>query len=195
MAKGKSFEIEVRNLLTQSIRHGDLPFDPRLVKIFHRKGYYSRDRQKDIVTDVSVELFRQSAPTYFFVWIWECKDYTSSVPVDDLEEFHSKLEQIGADRTKGTVVTRVGFESGAIEYARSKGIGLARVIQHRRLAHVLETSNDISRMQLVTATLLAGRPPLGLEFGALTTDGQPQFLLTHLVSAELRHAIGPDALT
>jgi hypothetical protein len=39
------------------------------------------------------------------VWVFECKDYTGRVPVDDGEEFHAKLQQSGEDNTKGTFVT------------------------------------------------------------------------------------------
>ena len=49
--------------------------------------------------------------------------------MDELEEFHAKLSQIGGDNTKGTVITSKGaFQAGAVRYAKAKGIGLARLL-------------------------------------------------------------------
>ncbi len=46
----------------------------------------------------SLELFVQGNTVPSIIWIWECKDYTSSsIPVDDIEEFHSKLDKSEAD--------------------------------------------------------------------------------------------------
>ncbi|MBA7661617.1 hypothetical protein ES703_69637 [subsurface metagenome] len=53
----------------------------------------------------------------------ECKCYNHAVGVDDVEEFFSKLDDIGAH--KGIMVTRVGYQDGAIKTARGRGIALA----------------------------------------------------------------------
>jgi hypothetical protein len=53
----------------------------------------------------------------------ECKHYKKKVPVDDVEEFHSKIDDIGAH--KGIVITTVGFQVGAIKTAKARGIALA----------------------------------------------------------------------
>ena len=45
------------------------------------------------------------------------------VPVNDVEEFHSKLDDIGAH--KGIIVTTVGFQRGAVQTAKARGIALA----------------------------------------------------------------------
>ena len=54
------------------------------------------------------------------------RNYSHGVPVDDVGEFHAKLDQADADRTKGRMITPIGYEKGAFEYARSKGISLWR---------------------------------------------------------------------
>lgn len=53
----------------------------------------------------------------------ECKHYKNKVSVDDVEEFHSKLDDIGAH--KGIMVTTVGFQAGARKAAIGRGIALA----------------------------------------------------------------------
>jgi predicted helicase len=53
----------------------------------------------------------------------ECKNYKSKVPVDDVEEFHSKLDDI--DAQKGILITTIGFQSGAVKAAKCSRIALA----------------------------------------------------------------------
>jgi predicted helicase len=53
----------------------------------------------------------------------ECKHYKHRVPVDDVEEFHSKIDDIGAQ--KGILITTVGFQSGALKAAKGRRIALA----------------------------------------------------------------------
>ena len=57
------------------------------------------------------------------LFLVECKCYGHSVPVDDVEEFHSKIDDIGAH--KGIMVTTVGFQEGTVKTARGRGIALA----------------------------------------------------------------------
>lgn len=54
--------------------------------------------------------------------IVECKCYSKRVGVADVEEFHSKLDDIGAH--KGIMITTIGFEAGAKKAAEGRGIGL-----------------------------------------------------------------------
>jgi hypothetical protein len=107
--------------------------NPHCVKVYRKKKYYSKDRDNEIIFDVVVEAFTGSdLPS--LIWIWECKDYPRrKVSVDEIEEFVSKLQQIGIGSVKGTVVTRIGFEAGAVTYAKSQRIGLA-VLQKELVA-------------------------------------------------------------
>lgn len=97
-----------------------------LCKLFRRKGYYSRDRKTEIIFDVSIELFLPGATDYSILFLIECKNYTHPVPVDDVEEFFAKVEQVGAANTKAVMASTASFQSGAREYAKSKGMGLLR---------------------------------------------------------------------
>jgi len=93
-------------------------------KVYLYKKYYSLDRQDYITVDIAIEKYVEDK--LFGIIIIECKDYKNSLSVDDVEEFHSKLQQIGADNTKGVIVTSNGmFQKSAIRYAISKGISLA----------------------------------------------------------------------
>jgi hypothetical protein len=128
MNKGLVYEYKVLEIVAQKINSGHFGLVPSQVKIGHKPSYYSRDREKNIIFDVSIEVFMLDADDPYFVWIWECKNYNKKVPVDDVEEFHSKLAQIGVNRTKGSIITPKGFDEGAFNFARSKGIGLWRYV-------------------------------------------------------------------
>lgn len=75
----------------------------------------SRERQVDISL--------RFKNTYYshFVAI-ECKDFQSAVPISAVEAFKTKLEDISAD--KGVMVSRNGFQQGAIDTAKAYGIEL-----------------------------------------------------------------------
>lgn len=118
--------------LREALRAGQLWAAPQYGRIFRKKGYYSKDRQADIVTDVSIELFLPHQQHPSLLWIFECKDYAGSVGVDDLEEFHSKLQQIGANNTKGTFVTSGALQRSALAFAFSTGIGIIRAVPKGR---------------------------------------------------------------
>lgn len=173
MAKGTRYELRVKALVEADIANGNFGIDPKLANVRHKPSYYSQDRKKDIIFDVSIELFRKGVAVPYWIWIWECKDYSHAVPVDDVEEFHSKLDQVGADRTKGTMITPIGFDAGGVEFARTHGIGLWRWIP-RGSPCILMESRGLSVSELVMLGLTeceTSNLPPGPELYALTTEG------------------------
>lgn len=90
------------------------------VTVHHQRMYTGRISQRDIKVDVSFNYTIAGADLLFLV---ECKCYAHSVTVDEVEEFHSKIDDIGAH--KGIMVTTVGFQEGAVKTARGRGIALA----------------------------------------------------------------------
>ena len=143
-AKGDAFEARVYDALADELRNERLCVAPQHAKIFRKKAYYSRDRQAEITTDVSIEVFLPARKRPTLVWVFECKDYTGSVPVDDIEEFHAKLQQIGEDNTKGTFVTSGALQKGARAYADSKRIGVVRLLPSDQIIVVLEFTTAAS---------------------------------------------------
>src|ERR687884_980002 len=107
---GEQFELDVYKAVEEILYAEKLGIVPSCCKLFHHKGYYSKDRDSEIITDISIEIYMPNASMPHIIWVWECKDYAEPAPVRVAEEFHSKLEQIGADRTKGTLVTKNGFQ-------------------------------------------------------------------------------------
>jgi hypothetical protein len=136
--KGLAFENRVYAALSGLLENDRLGASPKHAKVFKNKGYYSRDRNSEIATDVSIEVFIPDRDRPTIIWVFECKDYKGAIPVSDLEEFHSKLNQIGADNTKGTMVTSGALQSGALAFARSNGIGVIRLLPDDQIEHVME---------------------------------------------------------
>jgi Restriction endonuclease len=195
MGKGLVYERKVLNLVVNSLNAGDLGIVPAQAEVKHEPRYYSSARNKEIKFDVSIEVFRKGATIPYLVWVWECKNYTKKVPVDDVEEFHAKLNQIGANRTKGTLITPSGFDESTLQFARSEGIGLWRWIPESTPIIDLEartTSHDLFGDQDVvdglTATSIAYARFPGTGYG-MTCNGQLVTDCHKLFKAELADSL------
>ena len=135
--KGNTFEDEVFALVRSELVAERLGMLLTAARVFKGKGYYSRDRESDIIIDVSIEVWLPNAENWSLLWACECKDYSRSVPVDDLEEFKSKLDQITGANRKGAVAVRGALQAGALKYARANGIAVIRVLPDRQVEHLI----------------------------------------------------------
>lgn len=124
--KGDILEKSIFDLFASLIESGQFWGSPSTSKVFHKKGYYSKDREKDIIFDVSVEFHLPGAEKYSLVTLIECKNYSHSVPVDDVEEFYAKVQQVAPANVKAVLASNAAFQDGAVRYAKSKGIALLR---------------------------------------------------------------------
>jgi|SRR6267143_4104141 len=142
--RGDTFEQRVFDALTEELSNERLCASPKHAKIYRKKAYHSRDRGSDIITDVSIEVFlpNRSRPT--LIWIFECKDYSGSIPIDDVEEFHAKIQQISEDNTKGTIVTSGALQRAARSYAQAKGIGIIRLLPNNQIDVFMELMSAAS---------------------------------------------------
>jgi hypothetical protein len=165
--------LEIKKFLEYVLYQGELGLSQDLARVFHKKSYYSRDRDSQIIFDVVLELRRKGASSPFLIWVWECKDYKKLVPVDDIEEFHSKLEQIGVHKTKGTVASRNGFQKSAIAIARAKGIGLLRLLLNGTVIRLLESIRHITSESIEYCLSQPETYKLASMVYAITSLGQP----------------------
>ncbi|UJB19194.1 MULTISPECIES: restriction endonuclease [Lysobacter] len=136
-AKGTAFEDRVHAALAKELANGRLGLNPSTATLHKQKGYYSRDRESHIVLDVSIEVWLPSAPNWSMLWACECKDYSKSIPVDDIEEFKAKLDQISGANRKGVIATTSSLQSSALKYATAQGIGVVRLLPSNQVEHVL----------------------------------------------------------
>ncbi|MCR0206613.1 restriction endonuclease [[Clostridium] innocuum] len=140
---GEGLEKDVYEKIVSLVNSNLFMLADPYVKVYMKKKYYSRERGDNIEFDVVVEKYlvnpddKPDAYPALRVII-ECKDYKGSIPVDDVEEFFAKLQQIGAANTKGMIITRdANFQKGALKYAEAKGIALARLLPENQLIYAL----------------------------------------------------------
>lgn len=125
--KGDKFEEKILNHFKREISAGRFLARPDWCRIFWKKGYYSDRRKDDIKFDISVEIGPPDAAGYSILYLIECKDYeTRQVPINDVEEFHAKIQQVAGVNVKGVMVSSKALQSSALEYAKSTGIGVLR---------------------------------------------------------------------
>ncbi|MGI6572591.1 MAG: restriction endonuclease [Fermentimonas sp.] len=147
--KGNAFEDKVYGHITNELRNDRLHISGKRSHAYQKKGYYSRDRESEIITDISIETFLPDASDFSLLTIIECKDYGSPIPVDEIEEFHSKVQQIAGDNVKAIFATTAALQSGALTYAKSKKIGVIRYLpdnQVKWMIHFL-TSSSLSKQE------------------------------------------------
>ena len=142
ISKGDKFENEVFTSLSCELNNERLGILPSSAKAYQKKGYYSRDREQEIIVDISIEIWPPNADEYSFLLICECKHYRKNIPVDDVEEFKAKLDQIGGKNIKGIFATRDGFSSGAYTYAKNNGIALVRILPDDQVEWMMHLMNS-----------------------------------------------------
>jgi len=138
--KGDKLEDTIYSVFKEIIENGDFVASKDRCKIFQKKGYYSKDREKDIKFDVSIEIYLPGHESYSILYIIECKNYGHAVPVDDAEEFYAKVQQISGANIKAVIASNSSFASGTFAFSRSKGIGLVRYYNRKSLEWVLSRS-------------------------------------------------------
>ena len=137
IAKGNAFEDRVFDSVMGELANDRLGLSPKLGHLFKKKGYYSRDRDSDIIVDISIEVWVPGADQWSMLWVCECKDYAGAIPVDDVEEFKAKLDQITGANRKGVMAITGALQQSALKYARSNGIGVVRILPDNQVQHIL----------------------------------------------------------
>lgn len=135
--KGDRFEDKVFSSIKDLVDSGFLGLNPDCCRLYQKKGYYSKDRDSDIIVDISIEIWMPGANKWSMLWVCECKDYSKSVAVDDVEEFKAKLNQVAGVNVKGLFTTSSAFQKGALNYSRSNGIGLLRLLPDDQIDFLL----------------------------------------------------------
>ncbi len=123
---GDSLERAIYDLFATEIEADRFFAKKTNCKLFRKKSYYSKDRGEKIIFDISIEVYLPGATDYSMLMLIECKRYTHAVPVDDAEEFFTKVQQVAAANAKAVIASTASFQSGTRAFAKSKGIGLLR---------------------------------------------------------------------
>lgn len=142
---------------------------PDCCALRQKPSYFSRLREGDIQFDLSIEVTLPQSQDPSLICLIECKNYGHKVPVDDVEEFVSKLDQIGAH--KGIIVSTGGFQKGAFAVAKNKRLGLMRFFGggshkwelRRSTATMLADISAEQKLLLYDAMSDESFDPLGLD--------------------------------
>lgn len=59
------------------------------------------------------------------------------VPVDDVEEFKAKLDQIAGKNIKGVMIIKTALQTSAYNYAKNNGIGVIKMMPDDKVRWVL----------------------------------------------------------
>ncbi|EPL0699515.1 ImmA/IrrE family metallo-endopeptidase, partial [Acinetobacter baumannii] len=205
--KGDIFENFVFNYVSALIQKGYMGLNPSHTKIYKQKKYYSKDREDYIIFDVAIEVFLFDQKEPYLVILIECKNYEKNVPVDDIEEFSTKVSQVGKHYTKAICITKNGFQKGALNVAKNRKIGLWRitandnheVIFNRTINRIKNNDETISNaltsenLQDISATNIFIQTPLRFtsipkdliyDFLSLQKDVSPkEFFTQHRVNS------------
>jgi hypothetical protein len=144
--RGDEFEALVFKRLSKVI--SELGFSNKNAKLKRRPRYFSRDRNAQIIFDVSAECGKDPKMPAFTVVV-ECKDYKHAVPVNDVEEFKAKLDQCFGKNVKAVLAVSGAVQEGALTYARSQGIAVVRIFPDHKVgvvAYKLGSGVDLSSL-------------------------------------------------
>lgn len=152
--KGTRLENQVYDLVSKLLKDDNFIVPKKTSKVFKKKGYYSSKREKDIIFDVTIETTLPNADKYSILTIIECKNLNKKVTVDDIEEFGSKINQVGEHNTKGILITTDSFQESALKIAKKEGIALVRLnstneiqwINYRRILNERNYFENISEL-------------------------------------------------
>lgn len=127
--KGDLFEDKCFEIINSALISGELGIIPSLSKIYRKKKYYSIKRKSEIIFDISIEVTPINANKPTLVYIIECKDLNKKVPVDDVEEFESKIAGLQGFQVKGLFISNTSFQKSSYNLANNSGFMLIEVNQ------------------------------------------------------------------
>lgn len=156
---GNIFEDQVYKRFSLLLDENELHINSRQSLIKKKPQYFSEARNGLIEFDISIETTQKNSNQVSMLTIIECKNYSSKkVPVDDIEEFISKLNQVSGKNIKGIICTKKGFQKSCLNVAKYNGIALVRISSERDLfwdiyRKSFSLSNAIHIDQMVAKTL------------------------------------------
>src|ERR1700722_3450452 len=116
--KGDLFEERSFEIIKAAIIDKRLGLDPGCCKVFRKPAYYSKDREGNIIFDQSIEVWPPNADRCHLLYLCENKDYKGSVPVNDIEEFLYKIQQVAGHYVKGVFITTGDVQQGGLTLLR-----------------------------------------------------------------------------
>lgn len=165
---GDEFEAKSYGLICSAIKNGDLGISELSARVYQKKGYYSKDRESDIIFDLSIEIWPPKAERYSLLFLIECKSSIrgNNVPVSDVEEFYTKMNQVAGSAVKGIMITNNEFQKGGLTFAKNKNLMLIEVKNednYNIILHRTEGVKENKDVEVEDSILNIVKKALGIE--------------------------------
>lgn len=170
---GFTFEEKAFGLLQAHVASEKFGFIPECSKVYWRRPYFSRDRNAEIIFDIAIEVTLPTAPEPSFLWLWECKNLSRALSVDDVEEFNSKVQQVAGLNVKAGVISSGPFQRGTIDYAHSRRIAMIRLLPDNQVTWHLYYSQRPPEDYITNDIMSA------LTIGSFHANNRAEFAASH----------------
>lgn len=150
---GTQFENLVYDLLLQEINDGYTIVNPNVnFKIYKKKKYASRYREKNIEFDIAIEVFQNSSiEQYSLLFLVECKNYSGAVGVEEVNKFLDDVRDLTdgnfSHNIKPIIAINSKMSDGAFNKARNRGVGLIKISQENKIEWLLNRQFSSNRVK------------------------------------------------
>jgi Zn-dependent peptidase ImmA (M78 family) len=119
---GDDFESRSLEIIKRMIDEDQLGHPAKFLKITPKALYYSSVRKKNIVFDLTIEVWPPGAARYIFIYIIECKNYIRRISVDKINDFIFRVNDVALLNSKAIFMTNTPLQEAAFNTAESKGM-------------------------------------------------------------------------
>lgn len=166
--KGDDFELRSLGIIQKVIEEEQLGHLSKHLRVYTKndKGYYSSKRKKEIKFDITIEVWPPGAERFALIYIIECKNNSKRVPVDDIEEFHSKVQQVSGVNVKAIFISNAPLQEGGYNIAESVGMMWIQgesSEDYKIVLHKRSKSYRPKKLPIVKSTLKEGLIDTGVE--------------------------------
>lgn len=139
--KGDLFEDKVHDIILEHLIQDKFFTPGKRSLLFKKHKYFSKDRGKNIIFDLVIEVYRDGAEKPNMIILIECKDKKRPISVHDVEAFESKKQQVARANSKCVIFTTSELQEGALNFAASIGMAVVRILDDDSLMWFVERTN------------------------------------------------------
>jgi len=143
--RGDLFEERSFQIITEALKEQRLGVHSECCRIYRKQPYYSRLRENNIIFDLSIEVWPPDAERCHLLYLIECKDYSGTVPVNDIEEFIAKIQQVAGVNVKGVFITTGDVQESGLKLLQNLSFMFIKVSGEQ--ADIVLHSKDKSKAQ------------------------------------------------
>lgn len=142
-------------------------FNPDLVIILRKEQYYCSERKAPVEFDVVIELYKEGGKEPHLRVIFECKNQNRPIAERDITDFSDKLSRIFKHSAKGVIVSSSRLQSGAESIAKSRGLGIAKFVEHGLETIVERKGTNCLEQDFLSAQMFSSEKAIkSLKFSA-----------------------------